>query len=88
MHKNNLMQIVSRILPPELCSEIETGAMADSEIAYNLAVLIADCEALNDAASSMTQRRLSKQLTALGGLMMILLDECSLGSAGANEKNL
>jgi hypothetical protein len=80
---NNVIQIVNRILPSDVCDEIKAGTMSSEEAAYNLVVLIADCEALNDVSSSMTQRRLSKQLTAVAGLIMILM-ECGSGAKSAS----
>jgi hypothetical protein len=80
---SNLLQIANRILPSDVCDEIKAGTMSSDEAAYNLVVLIADCEAYNDASTSMTQRRLSKQLTALAGLIVLALDRCGSGSAGA-----
>jgi hypothetical protein len=49
--------------------------MPKKEAAYHLCVLIADCEALNDTANSnWTERRISKQLLAVAGLLAQALD--------------
>jgi hypothetical protein len=81
MPNTNLRQITDRLFEPDVCAQIVDGTMCSSEVIYNLAVLIADCESANDNSSSMTQRRLSKQLTALAGLMILILDGCGSGSA-------
>src|ERR1700730_1445599 len=72
MQNNTFMQLGARLLPPDICAQIGAGTMPSAEIAYNLAVLIADCEALNDTdRSSWTERRLSKQMVAVAGLVML-----------------
>ena len=81
MLSNNLIQLTDRLLPPSVCAQIKASSIPSSEVAYHLCILLADCEALNDCDStSMTLRRLSKQLTALSGLMMIVLDKTGTGS--------
>jgi hypothetical protein len=83
MPNNAFLQIGARLLPPDICARIGTGTMPSSEIAYHLSVLIADCEALNDNEKSMwTERRLSKQMVALAGLVLLVFGTKGVGWGG------
>jgi hypothetical protein len=69
---DSVIQLAARLLPPDLCAQIRDGSMPPSEIAYHFAILLCDCEALNDTdKSSWTERRLSKQMAALAGLVIL-----------------
>ena len=69
---DSVVQLAARLLPPALCAQIGAGMVPSAEIAYHLAIMICDCEALNDTEkSTWTERRLSKQMVALAGLVML-----------------
>ena len=69
---DSVFQLAARLLPPDICTQIGAGTVPTAEIAYHLAVLICDCEALNNTEqSTWTERRLSKQMVALAGLVML-----------------
>jgi hypothetical protein len=72
MPSNSLIQLAARLLPPDICAQIKAGAMPEHEVAYHLCILITDCDALTDTEkSTWTDRRLSKQIRALAGLVML-----------------
>ena len=84
MPNNTFLQLAARLLPPALCAQIGDGTVPPAEIAYHLAVLICDCEALNNTEkSTWTERRLSKQMVALAGLVMLVFGKNGDGLGGS-----
>jgi len=76
MPNDSVSQLTARLLDPKVCSEIIAGTLPSSEIAYYLALLLSDADALNDTKkSTWTERRLSKQMVALAALVMLGLDK-------------
>jgi hypothetical protein len=72
MPNDSVIQLTARILGPGVSSQIVAGTLPASQLAYDLAILLCDADALNDTEkSTWTERRLSKQIVALAALVML-----------------